>query len=108
MARDAIRQMKKRLRAGMDSQAPDRHREALDAALALLERSVRMRHRRLAVQRLNAAVTLGARVPAPHWVYCREAAAASRNSDVQALFVASAQAAHHAAPARQAGDTRHG
>lgn len=86
MSRDAIRDMKTVLRAANGSQA-------VEAALALLEHSVRMRHRRLAVQRLNAAVAVGARVPDEHWRYCREAAAASRDSQLQGLFVACAQVA---------------
>ena len=90
MSRDAVRQMKKALRAGSGS-------KALEAALALLERSVRMRHRLLAVQRLNEAVALGAPVPEEHWRYCREAAAASRDTTVQALFVVCAQAAQASA-----------
>jgi len=49
MSRDALRDMKKALRAGRRSQAGDAHRtQAAEAALALLERSVRMHHRRLA------------------------------------------------------------
>jgi len=86
MSRDAVRQMKKALCAGSSSMA-------LEAALALLERSVRMRHRRLAVQRLNEAVALGAPVPEEHWRYCREAATASHDTALQALFLVCAQAA---------------
>jgi hypothetical protein len=97
MSRDTIRQMKRTLRAGTVSQAGDAQRMlAVEAALALLERSVRMRRRRLAVQRLTEAVRVGARVPDEHWLYCREAAAASRDTRVQALFVASAQTAQAA------------
>ena len=97
MSRDAIRRMKKTLRAGAMSPASDGERtHAIDAALALLERSVRMRHRRLAVQRLNDAVTVGARVPDEHWRYCHEAAAASRDTTVQALFVLCAPTAQAA------------
>ncbi|MDE2503326.1 MAG: hypothetical protein KGL18_10170 [Burkholderiales bacterium] len=88
MSRDALRAMKRTLRIGRRSQAGDlRHAPAVEAALSLLERSVRMRHRRLAVQRLNEAVAIGARVPDAHWQYCRETAAASRNSELQQLFM---------------------
>ena len=97
MSRDALRDMKKALRAGRRSQAGDAHRaQAAEAALALLERSVRMHHRRLAVQRLNEAVALGASVPEKHWRYCRQAADASHDVRVRALFVASAQTAQAA------------
>ena len=104
MSRDALRDMKKALRAGRRSQAGEAHRtQAAEAALALLERSVRMHHRRLAVQRLNDAVAMGARVPDEHWRYCREAAAASRDIEVQELFLLCARAA----PASSKG-TQHG
>jgi hypothetical protein len=95
VARDTIRQMKKTLRAGMATQASEALREeAVRAALALLERGVRMHHSRLAVQRLNEAVAIGADVPQAYWRYCLEAATASRDTRVQALFASSAQAAH--------------
>ena len=104
MSRDAVRAMKKSLRIGRRSQAGDAHHaQAAEAALALLERSVRMHHRRLAVQRLNDAVAMGARVPDEHWRYCREAAAASRDIEVQELFILCARAA----PASSKG-TQHG
>jgi hypothetical protein len=94
MSRDALRDMKKALRAGRRSQPGDAHRtQAAEAALALLERSVRMHHRRLAVQRLNDAIAMGARIPDEHWRYCREAAPASRNIEVQELFMLCARAA---------------
>src|SRR2546427_12922069 len=87
MSRDALRDMKKALRAGRRSQAGDAHHaQAAEAALALLERSVRMHHRRLAVQRLNDAIAMGARVPDEHWRYCREAAAARRDIEARELL----------------------
>jgi len=45
------------------------------------------------VQRLNEAVALGAPVPDEHWRYCREAASASHDTALQALFLVCAQAA---------------
>jgi hypothetical protein len=108
MSRDGIREMKRRLRAGVDGQASEEERRLAEAsALALLERSVRMRHRRLAVQRLNDAVALGVPVPDEHWLYCRSAAAASHDKAVQALFSQSDHAAH-AAGASPDGGLRHG
>lgn len=87
MARDAIREMKRQLRQGMNAQADEVPRRLAEvAALALLDRSVRMRHKRLAVQRLNDAAVLGVHVPDEHWMYCRDAAMASRDAVVQALF----------------------
>jgi len=100
--------LKKVLRAGTAPRATQRqHEQAVQAALALLERSVRMRHRRLAVQRLNEAVTLGAHVPDPHWLYCRQAAEGSRDTQIQALFTRSAMAACGRSPLPQ-GDFPHG
>ena len=94
MPRQALRELKKALRAGTSTLASqDQHEEAVRAALALLERSVRMRHRRLAVQRLNEAVALGAQISDEQWVYCRQAAEASRDAAIQSLFTRSAQAA---------------
>jgi hypothetical protein len=94
MSRDAIREMKKTLQAGMRAQASEEHRlGAAQAALALLERSVRMGHRRLAVLRLSEAVLLGAQVPNEHWRYCQDAAAASRDMGVQTLFAKAVQVA---------------
>jgi hypothetical protein len=94
MPRQALQKLKKAVRAGTSPLASqDDHEQAVQAALALLERSVRMRHRRLAVQRLNEAVALGAQITDEHWTYCRQAAEASRDEAVQALFTQSAQAA---------------
>lgn len=87
MARDGIREMKRQLREGRIGQPTEEVRRlAAEAALALLERSVRMRHRRLAVQRLHDAVDLGVRLTAEQWTYCRDAAEASRDADLRATF----------------------
>ena len=108
MSRELIREMKKLLQDGMGAQADDGRRQlAMDAALALLERSVRMRHRRLAVQRLNDAIALGAQVPEEHWAYCREAAVASRDTEVQVLFALSEESLR-ANQASQLGGPWHG
>jgi len=78
------------LRDGMHAQADDGQRKlAREAALGLLERSVRMRHRRLAVQRLHDAISSGAQVPGEHWTYCGEAAANSDDVKVRSLFALS-------------------
>jgi hypothetical protein len=88
--------MKKALRAaGEGSRASEELKGiAVRAALGLLERSVRMRHRRLAVQRLRDAVALGADVPDDVWCYCREAATATRDTEIQGMYMQSAQAAY--------------
>lgn len=90
MARQAIRELKHSLHAGMAACASEEQRShAKEAALSLLERSVRMGHCRLAVIRLQAAVSAGAVVPDEHWRYCHQAAAASKDTAVQDLYTAS-------------------
>lgn len=66
---------------------------AQDSALSLLQRSIGFGHGRLAVLRLLIAVQTGADVPAPHWDYCRKAAAASRDLTLQALIERAERAA---------------
>jgi hypothetical protein len=90
MARQTIRDFKRSLHAGMATCASEEQRlHARAAALSLLERSVRMGHRRLAVIRLHAAVTAEAAVPDEHWRYCLEAATACKNAAVQDLYITS-------------------
>jgi hypothetical protein len=92
--RQWLRELKKALRAGTPQvESQDQQEEAVRAALALLERSIRMLHRRLAIQRLNEAVELGAQISDQQWVYCRQAAEASRDAAIQTLFTRSAQSA---------------
>jgi hypothetical protein len=94
MARHAIREMKQSLHAGTATSASEEQRiHAREAALSLLERSVRMGHRRLAVIRLQAAVSAGADVPEEFWRYCHDAAAGSKDTAIQDLYTASAAAA---------------
>ena len=107
MPRQWLRDLKKALRAGTSTLAPqDDHEQAVHSALALLERSLRMRHRRLAVQRLSEAVALGAQIADAHWIYCRQAAEASRDEATRALFSRAAQAA--CSRTHRPGGPRHG
>jgi hypothetical protein len=96
MQRTEIRRLKRQIRQGAQAAAADTglRRLAEAAALALLERSVRMRHRRLAVQRLHRAVGLGVEVPEEYWAYCRQAAA-GRDAEVRLLFARCEQAVDH-------------
>ena len=90
MSRGLESEMKRSLRSVKGAHADDGQRQrARDAALALLVRSVRMGHRRLAVQRLHDAVSFGARVSGEQWAYCRQAAMASGDIGVRALFTRS-------------------
>lgn len=85
MSRAAIRTLKQALRRGAHGQAsPAQAQEARAAALALLRRSVALKHDRLAIQRLLDAVRLGATVDEPLWAHC-EAAAASVGDATQRL-----------------------
>ena len=94
MARQAVREMKQSLHAGMATCASEEQRlHAKEAALSLLERSVRMGHRRLAVIRLQAAVSAGAVVPDEFWRYCHDAAAGSQDTALKDLYIASVVAA---------------
>lgn len=93
--------MKRQVRNGMWGADVSARQLAAHAALGLLQRSIRMGHRRLAVQRLHEAVSMGLSLDPCVWSYCRDAAAASRDAAVQDLFIRSAQAVH-------AGCVRHG
>lgn len=100
MKRDAIRTLKKTLRAGGDALAsPQQARDARGAALALLERSVAMKHDRLAIQRLLDAVRMEAPVEPALWAHCEAAAARLpgpvRPQMLQLLRHQSAQRASH-------------
>ena len=92
MARSAIRELKRDMRSAQMTGNALAGQLGRQAALALLDRSIRMRHRRLAVQRLGAAVALGAEISQAQWCYCQAAAAASRDKLVQSLFEAAASA----------------
>ena len=90
MSRELVREMKRSLRSGKGAHVDDGQRQrARDAALALLVRSVGMGHRRLAVQRLHDAVSFGVQVSGEQWAYCRQAAMASGDMRVRALFTRS-------------------
>jgi hypothetical protein len=63
---------------------------AKDCALSLLNRSIRFGHRRLAVIRLAMAARAGAEIPVAYWVYCRDAAEASKDTLLQGLYLTAA------------------
>jgi hypothetical protein len=99
MSRQVIRDLKRSVSAGMRPEAePPATLLAQESALSLLQRSIGFGHGRLAVLRLLMAVQSGARVPTPHWVYCREAASASRDLTLQALLERAERTAHAAEP----------
>lgn len=76
MSRELIRTLKKSVRAGTRQSAPGEDiRAAREAALALLRRSIALRHDRLALRRLACALELGAEVNVADWEYCKKTAA---------------------------------
>jgi hypothetical protein len=96
MGREAVRQMKHVLKAGLRPDAsPAEVTIAKESALSLLNRSIAFGHERLAVVRLAMAVRVGADVPAACWDYCRRAAEASKDPSLQKIFVVAAQEASH-------------
>ncbi|MDO9435899.1 hypothetical protein [Hydrogenophaga sp.] len=87
MGREAIRQLKRSVRASIGREAANDERIlGRESALALLERSINFGHGRLAVLRLAIAVDVGASVARECWVYCREAAQKSNDRSLQELF----------------------
>lgn len=100
MTREAIRELKRTVRAGTAGSACESAREqGRESALALLERSIRFRHGRLAVLRLATAVEAGAPVADAQWRYCAIAAEASNDEALQAMFRCAALSASGAVAA---------
>ena len=100
MTRQIVRDMKRSLATGTKPSAdPAEKRLASASALALLERSIGFGHARLAVIRLSIAAHAGAEIPPAHWAYCEQAARRSRDTTLQALWIAAAEAATRRAAA---------
>ena len=94
MARLIVRQMKRAVTAGSRIDAhPGAQALAKECALSLLSRSIGFGHARLAVIRLSIAAHAGAEIPHSHWLYCRNAAALSRDSEPRDLFLQATNAA---------------
>lgn len=87
MSRQQVRTLKRALRRGADdtASAPDQD-AARASALALLERSLKMGHVRLALLRLRDAVACGAPVPPAQWQTCRQIAMASADLRCLAIY----------------------
>jgi len=106
VSRVAVREMKRAVRNGFGEAANDGAAVlAQGAALQLLERSIRFGHGRLAVIRLVMAAQAGAEVSAAHWDYCRNAALASEDRSLQALYLQAVQAVNRSSGRRQADAT---
>ena len=92
MAREKIRQLKRTVLAGRQpGAAPEERTLSGDAALALLERSIKFGHGRLAVLRLSIAVDSDARIPPDYWRYCSRAAELSGDASLKALYLQAAR-----------------
>lgn len=79
MTRAVVRNLKRGLQ-GHPSNVQDRSDLAAvqQSALALLERSIKFGHGRLAIQRLATAVRVGANIPPADLAYCIKAMADAR------------------------------
>lgn len=88
MSREFVRKLKRELQrhevSGPCSGSSEPGRES---ALALLARSIRFGHGRLALIRLCAAVRLGANVPEDHWRYCRQVSVTDKDGRLCAMFL---------------------
>ncbi len=70
--RQRLRSLKRLARAGSGTDAaPALKLQSQAIALALLDRSIKFKHRRLALLRLKEAVELGAPVSTEQWTYCK-------------------------------------
>lgn len=102
MSRKTVRSLKRALRAisRIDTTPGDRLLRS-QSALALLSRSIRFGHGRLALLRLATAVELGAQVPGEHWMYCMRVAAESTDLRLQELYTSAAELARASANSTQ-------
>lgn len=92
MSRENIRLLKRAVLAGRQPGAPHEDRALSgDAALALLERSIKFGHGRLAVLRLSMAVDSNATIPSDYWHYCMRAAEISGDSHLQDICLHAAR-----------------
>lgn len=90
MKRRVVRDMKRLVQRGVMPYAPsDDQERSQEAALALLTRSIKFGHRRLAVIRLAKAVEVKASVTQEQWEYCERVAAESSDIAVRCLMISS-------------------
>lgn len=96
MARLEIKNSKKALRAGSQAQSSlTQADEARSAALFLLQRSVRLHHKQLALMRLLDAVKLAAPIDTTLWEHCLAVAASVASAkELRMLNALREQAVH--------------
>lgn len=103
--RQGVRSLKRLTRAGSGiDAAPALKLQSQAIALALLYRSIKFKHRRLALLRLKEAVELGAVVDTDQWTYCKGVLALVEDGALRAHFEHAAKRAREAMPRR--GDAR--
>ncbi len=79
--------MKRMVREGANPAAePELRRQSQAMALALLDRSIKFGHHRLAIQRLGAAVELEASVNADRWAYFERVARQTVDAALRTRF----------------------
>lgn len=75
MSRHDIREHKRIVRTGATPSASAQERaRAQESAVVLLERSIQLRHQRLALRHLANAIRVGAALNSGHWQYCQSIA----------------------------------
>lgn len=91
--RQRLRSLKRLARAGSGADAaPALKLQSQAIALALLDRSILFKHRRLALLRLKEAVELGAAVNTEQWTYCRSVMTLKQNGARRAEIKRAAKA----------------
>lgn len=89
MSRAQVRSIKRGMRQAAQARQPQ---QAAELAGQLLQRSIMLGHRRLAVIRLHEAARLGAPITPDQLAYCERAARASGDARLLALFRAATTA----------------
>lgn len=85
--RQRLRSLKRLARSGSGTDAaPALRLQSQTIALALLDRSIKFKHRRLALLRLKEAVELGAVVDTEQWTYCKGVLALVQDGALRADF----------------------
>lgn len=83
-----IRRLKRAVRKSIVFEATEEDIEqGRVSAIALLERSIECRHKRLAVIRFAAAIRTGATIRLPNWRYCEEVLASMDDDNLRQLVI---------------------
>lgn len=85
--RQRVSSLKRLARLGSSTDAaPALRLQSRAIALALLNRSIKFKHRRLALLRLKEAIELGATVTTEQWTYCMSVLTLEKNGTLRADF----------------------